>query len=210
MRGLNRDSAASAVACGAPVAPSAACGAPTRRFLSATSRPRLDPSALACVAPRSAKNQLMRDPPPPKQSLARGPRVRSGPTKHARTPTHEWSPARFAHPCCPSRRFTPPPSSSSILPRPLPRSCPAWRLPVFSLGLNPTLHRYLGPTPINETEYVAAYCRFPEAQTSACDRMGRERKASNAGVLRRSCPAASHGWVLQVRKRWRRWSWQWS
>ena len=99
--------------------------------------------------------------------------------------------------------------------------CPPWRRPMYATGLAPTLQAYRGPTALpNSSEFVAAYCRRPAFQTTACQRVGHEAKRSNAAVLRRQCPRHSHGWVLDVavrnvpklrvynrarRRRWRRW-----
>ncbi|KAL1522389.1 hypothetical protein AB1Y20_017379 [Prymnesium parvum] len=77
--------------------------------------------------------------------------------------------------------------------------CPPSRLPMYSLGLHPKLHRYIRPVPLdNGTEYVAAYCRHHDFSGSACERVGRERKQSNAAAIRRQCPPLSSGWVLDV------------
>lgn len=77
--------------------------------------------------------------------------------------------------------------------------CPPERMPMYQIGLHPKLHAYYGPTRMpNGTEYVAAYCRHADAQTSACERVGREHKPSNHAAIRRQCPALSHGWVLDA------------
>lgn len=78
-------------------------------------------------------------------------------------------------------------------------SCPASRLPMYSVGLNPKLHVYTHPVRLpNGTEYVAAYCRHIDFRGSACERLGNLSKASNSAALRRQCPSLSHGWVLDV------------
>ena len=79
--------------------------------------------------------------------------------------------------------------------------CPPERRPMYSIGLTPQLHTYRGPTRMpNGTEYVAGYCQLAELtkQSSACERVGRERKKSNAAAIRRQCHQMSHGWVLDV------------
>uniref|UniRef100_A0A7S0IZ33 Sulfatase N-terminal domain-containing protein n=1 Tax=Calcidiscus leptoporus TaxID=127549 RepID=A0A7S0IZ33_9EUKA len=70
---------------------------------------------------------------------------------------------------------------------------------MYSIGLNPRLYKYMEPTLMpNGTEMVSAYCRFPDVRTSACMRLGREGKSSNAAALQRGCPTLGHGWVLDV------------
>ena len=79
--------------------------------------------------------------------------------------------------------------------------CPPSRMPMYSIGLHPKLHLYRGPTKMpNGTEYVAAYCFLADAtiDSSACERIGHERKKSNAAAIRRQCPHLSHGWVLDA------------
>ena len=77
--------------------------------------------------------------------------------------------------------------------------CPPSRQPLYSIGLDPTLLKYEGATRLpNGTEFVLAYCRFATHRGAACERLGRERKKSNAAALRRQCPPLSHGWVLDV------------
>ena len=50
-------------------------------------------------------------------------------------------------------------------------------------GRAPTLQEYRGPTALpNSSEFVAAYCRRPAFQTTACQRVGHEAKRSNAAV----------------------------
>ena len=77
--------------------------------------------------------------------------------------------------------------------------CPPSRQPLYSIALDPTLIKYEGATRLpNGTEFVLAYCRFATHRGAACERLGRERKKSNAAALRRQCPPLSHGWVLDV------------
>ncbi len=77
--------------------------------------------------------------------------------------------------------------------------CPAERMPMYSIGLHPKLHAYIGPTAMpNGTEHVTAYCQHADFLGSACERVGREGKPSNRAAIRRQCPLLSHGWVVDV------------
>ena len=82
-------------------------------------------------------------------------------------------------------------------------NCPPQRMPMYSIGLHPQLHSYTAPVRLpDDTEYVAAYCHHGDDTTmmnsSACERIGRERKKSNSAAIRRQCAPLSHGWVLDA------------